>query len=106
MKQILCKSKLKVFSSQFMLFFYSEVDVQEIHIHPQYDAYNILYDYAILKTKKSIPFSKTVNAATTIVPLDVINNEHRHTFAFLLRAHDIDSHISIVALDVFQVHNW
>ena len=39
------------------------MEIREIHMHPLYDAYNILYDYAILKTKKPIPFSPTVNAA-------------------------------------------
>ena len=31
--------------------------------HPLYDGKRLLYDYAIMRTKKLIPFSRTVNAA-------------------------------------------
>ena len=41
----------------------SEMSVETIVAHPLYDGQKLLYDYAILRTKELIPFSKTVNAA-------------------------------------------
>ena len=45
------------------LIFFSELDVREVITHPLYDGKRILYDYAILRTKELIPFTKSVNAA-------------------------------------------
>ena len=39
------------------------MSVETIIAHPLYDGQRLLYDYAILRTKELIPFSKTVNAA-------------------------------------------
>jgi hypothetical protein len=41
----------------------SEMSVETIVAHPLYDEKRLLYDYAILRTKELIPFSRTVNAA-------------------------------------------
>jgi hypothetical protein len=41
----------------------SEMSVETIVAHPLYDGQRLLYDYAILRTKELIPFSRTVNAA-------------------------------------------
>ena len=41
----------------------SEMSVETIVAHPFYDGQKLLYDYAILRTKELIPFSRTVNAA-------------------------------------------
>ena len=41
----------------------SEMSVDTIVAHPLYDGQRLLYDYAILRTKELIPFSRTVNAA-------------------------------------------
>ena len=39
------------------------MSVDTIVTHPLYDGKRLLYDYAIMRTKKLIPFSRTVNAA-------------------------------------------
>ena len=39
------------------------MSVETIVAHPFYDGQKLLYDYAILRTKELIPFSRTVNAA-------------------------------------------
>ena len=39
------------------------MSVDSVIPHPLYDRNRLLYDYAILRTKKLIPFSPTVNAA-------------------------------------------
>ena len=39
------------------------MSVETIVAHPLYDGQKLLYDYAILRTKELIPFSRTVNAA-------------------------------------------
>ena len=44
-------------------FICSEMSVETIVAHPLYDGQKLLYDYAILRTRELIPFSRTVNAA-------------------------------------------
>ena len=79
-------------------FKYSEIDVQTIHIHPLYDAYNILYDYAILKTQKSIPFSKTVNAACLPNPDDEYQSKTLQTSGWGKVSKQWDSYLDAHAL--------
>ena len=57
------KKKILIFNKNVFFFHFSEMSVRKIIMHPQYSSTKLVNDFAILRTRDVIPFTKSANAA-------------------------------------------